>query len=62
VISLCPSRLPSHPRIASERVAHPHLTELTIEHILQPGYSYADEFDYGLELILDGLEQASKAT
>jgi hypothetical protein len=36
---------------------YPHLTELTIEHVLRPGYSYADEFEYGLDLILDGLER-----
>jgi len=38
--------------------AYPHLTELTIQHVLQPGYDYADEFEFGLELILDGLERA----
>ena len=37
--------------------AYPHLSELTVEHILQPGYDYADEFQFGLDLILDGLEQ-----
>lgn len=37
---------------------YPHLAELTIEHVLQPGYQFADEFDYGLDLILDGLERA----
>ncbi len=37
--------------------AYPHLTELTIEHILRPGYDYADEFEFGLVLILDGLER-----
>ena len=36
----------------------PHLTELTVEHILRPGYDYGDEFEYGLDLILDGLERA----
>jgi AcrR family transcriptional regulator len=36
---------------------YPHLTELTIEHVLKPGYSYASEFEYGLDLILDGLER-----
>jgi AcrR family transcriptional regulator len=35
---------------------YPHLTELTSEHVLRPGYSYGNEFDYGLGLILDGLE------
>jgi len=37
--------------------AYPHLTELTVQHVLQPGYDYADEFEFGLDLILDGLEQ-----
>jgi AcrR family transcriptional regulator len=37
---------------------YPHLTELTIEHVLRPGYDYADEFEFGLDLILDGLERA----
>jgi AcrR family transcriptional regulator len=38
--------------------AFPHLAELTIKHVLQPGYAYGKEFDYGLGLILDGLERA----
>jgi AcrR family transcriptional regulator len=37
---------------------YPHLTELAVEHVLQPGYDYADEFEFGLDLILDGLEGA----
>jgi AcrR family transcriptional regulator len=37
---------------------YPHLTELTVEHVLQPGYRYGDEFEIGLDLILDGLERA----
>ena len=39
---------------------YPHLVELTTQHILQPGYSYGDEFEYGLTLILDGLEAARR--
>jgi hypothetical protein len=38
--------------------AYPHLTELTIELVLQPGYDYAHEYEFGLDLILDGLERA----
>ena len=38
--------------------AYPHLTEIAVEHVLQPGYSYASEYQFGLDLILDGLEQA----
>ena len=41
---------------------YPHLVELTTEHVLQPGYKYGDEFEYGLGLILDGLEAAVHAT
>ena len=41
---------------------YPYLMELTIEHILQPGYRFADEFEFGLDLILDGLEAAAKHT
>jgi AcrR family transcriptional regulator len=35
-----------------------HLTELTVEHVLQPGYNYGNEYLFGLDLILDGLERA----
>jgi AcrR family transcriptional regulator len=35
---------------------YPRLAELTIEHVLQPGYDYGDEYEFGLDLILDGLE------
>jgi AcrR family transcriptional regulator len=38
--------------------AYPYLTELTIKHVLQPGYSYGDEFEFGLDQILDGLERS----
>jgi AcrR family transcriptional regulator len=37
---------------------YPYLTEMAVEHVMQPGYSYGDEFDYGHDLILDGLERA----
>ena len=39
----------------------PHLLELTVEHVLKPGYSYGDEFDFGLGLVLDGLEARAAA-
>jgi AcrR family transcriptional regulator len=42
--------------------AYPHLTEMATEHILRPGYDYGDEFEFGLDLILDGLQQARHAT
>ena len=34
---------------------YPHLLELVTEHALKPGYDFADEFDFGLGLVLDGL-------
>lgn len=36
---------------------YPHLTELMVEHALKPGYAHANEFEFGLELILGGLER-----
>jgi len=38
---------------------YPHLAAFTVEHVLQPGYDFGDEFEFGLDLILDGLERAS---
>lgn len=40
---------------------YPHLTEMAVEHVLQPGYDYGHEFTFGLDLILDGLERARDA-
>ncbi|MET1155807.1 TetR/AcrR family transcriptional regulator C-terminal domain-containing protein [Arthrobacter sp.] len=34
---------------------YPHLREFAMQHVLQPGYGFGDEFDFGLDLILDGL-------
>jgi AcrR family transcriptional regulator len=36
---------------------YPHLVELMTEHALQPGYDYGAEFEFGLDLVLDGLER-----
>ena len=40
---------------------YPHLAEFTFGHILQPGYDFGSEYEYGLGLILDGLEKAHTA-
>ena len=32
------------------------------EHAMQPGYDYGNEFEYGLDVILDGLDRAGSAT
>jgi len=42
--------------------AYPHLVELAVEHALLPGYNFGDEFGFGLELILDGLERLLAAS
>ena len=39
---------------------YPHLAELTIGYVMQPGYSYGAEFDYGIGLVLDGLQAAAR--
>jgi AcrR family transcriptional regulator len=36
----------------------PHLTELTTRHVLQPGYDFGNEYEFGLDLVLDGLDRA----
>ena len=41
---------------------YPHLAEFTFEHVLQPGYDYGREYEFGLDLILDGLEKTLCAT
>ena len=37
---------------------YPNLLEFITDHAMKPGYDYGDEFEYGLDLILDGLERA----
>ena len=33
----------------------PYLFEMTVEHVLQPGYAYGKEFDCGLAVVLNGV-------
>ena len=40
---------------------YPHLTEFTVDRVLQPGYDFGAEFDVGINLILDGLARAADA-
>ncbi len=37
----------------------PALHAFTVEHVMQPGYDFGDEFDFGLDLILEGLDATS---
>jgi AcrR family transcriptional regulator len=39
-----------------------YLTEMAVEHVLQPGYSYTNEYEIGLDLILDGLERLRESS
>jgi len=41
--------------------AYPHLVEILTDHVMKPGYDYGDEFEYGLDMILDGIERARRA-
>ncbi len=43
--------------VAAMEDAYPQLSAFALSHVMKPGYDYASEFDYGLELILSGLEQ-----
>jgi len=36
---------------------YPYLAEIAIEHAMKPGYAYGNEFEFGLDLILEGLKR-----
>ncbi len=40
---------------------YPRLAEFIFGHVLRPGYDFGSEYQYGLGLILDGLEKAHAA-
>ena len=63
--------MPTDPGLATSELAaqmveqfpadeYPHLAEFTFQHVMRPGYDYGDEFEFGLDLILDGLQRASR--
>jgi AcrR family transcriptional regulator len=39
----------------------PNLVEFITEHATKPGYDYGDEFEYGLDVLLEGLEREQHA-
>ena len=66
------ANLPSDPSMATHELAatmseqfpadeYPWLAEFTFQHVMRPGYDFGDEFEYGLDLILDGLEGAQRS-
>jgi hypothetical protein len=34
----------------------PHMAEFTRDYVLQPGYRFGDEFEVGLDMVLDALQ------
>jgi AcrR family transcriptional regulator len=36
---------------------YPNLADFITEHAMKPGYDFGDEFEYGLDVVLDGLER-----
>jgi AcrR family transcriptional regulator len=36
---------------------YPHLVELATDHVMRPGYDFGDEFEFGLGVLLDGVER-----
>ena len=38
---------------------YPHLVEFSVEHVLKPGYDFGLEFEFGLNLILEGLAESA---
>ena len=64
--SLQEATLPSHAEgefvaaaedlvIAMDADAYPHLVAFTAEHVFQPGYDFSDSFEFGLDVILEGV-------
>lgn len=37
---------------------YPHLVEMATEYVLKPGYDFGNEFEFGLDLILDALTRS----
>ena len=59
-----PSRTPEESEALARNILeqlpgdkYPHMAEMITEYALKPGYDYATEFEFGLDLILDGLEK-----
>jgi AcrR family transcriptional regulator len=41
---------------------YPYLAEMAVDRAMKPGYNYGDEFEFGLDLILDGIKRAQDAS
>jgi AcrR family transcriptional regulator len=42
--------------------AYPNLVAFITDHAMKPGYDFANEFEYGLDVVLDGLDATRTAT
>ena len=40
----------------------PHLARFTVEHVMQPDYSFDESFEVGLAMVLDGIEALAATT
>lgn len=40
---------------------YPYLAEMAVDRAMKPGYNYGDEFEYGLDLILAGIQRARES-
>jgi AcrR family transcriptional regulator len=40
---------------------YPNLAEFITDHAMQPGYDHGNEFEYGLDIVLEGLERVRDA-
>ena len=36
---------------------YPNMVAFITEHAMQPGYDFASEFEWGLDVVLDGVER-----
>ena len=41
--------------------AYPNLVDFSVNHVFKPGYDFGSSFEFGLDLILDGIERAAKS-
>src|SRR5438067_1964683 len=40
---------------------YPYPAEMAVDRAMKPGYKYGDEFEFGLDLILDGIERVNSS-
>jgi hypothetical protein len=36
---------------------YPNMVAILTEHVRKPGYDYGDQFEYGIDVVLDGVER-----